>query len=1095
MLNIHLSNRFESLLDLMAVQANKQRGGVFEPVTVIVPSAAVQRAVTLHLADRLGLCANVDFSFPATWIWRQIARTVPGIASASPFDPDVLCWRIHRALGDAELVAGHPRLCAYLDRADDVMRFELAARCASLLEQYVTYRSDWTAQWTAGRLAASERDAPPLPDELWQAALWRRIASELTLTDEHPAQAMLSALEAGRHLDLPTSIHVIGLPSLPPLYVDLLQQLSRWIDVHVYAFNPCRAYWFEVVSARRLSWLASRNQGDLFEQGNRLLADWGRQAQAFLGSLINCGGDAIIDDGLFEPNGADSLLARLQNSILELEELAPSSVVLGPSDRSIVVHSCHSATRELEVLQDYLLGLFADDKTLSPADVLVVTPDLQSIAPLIEAVFGAVPPARRIPFAVTGLPERESNPYSRLLLDLLAFVRSRCGVTELMALVQHEAVARHFGLDEAAFEDIQAWMQASGMHWALDGRHRSELELPASDKYSLDDGLQRLFLGYSLSADTQTPFLERLPATGPEGSASRALGALWTVFETVKRLHDAAAHDRPGNEWCGLMLDALDALATPSRDDMQDLLQLRRSVHSLQEQMTQAAAVDPVPLAVVAAALRVVLEEPSRGAVPSGSITFAPLGSLRGLPYKIVCAIGLNDGSVPSSGSPCEFDLMAQRPRAGDRQRRADDRNIFLDLLLAARERLYLSHVGRSVRDNARIPPSILVSELLDVLIAAVALDKPQARERLVVEHPLQPFSPLCFTAEHPRLRSFNQEYAQALRLASRATPVPLGAAAADDDDNDEEAAWDPRAPFFSQALAPADDVWRDVPLAHLLEFFRNPSRFLLRRRMAIELPRPQELLDDDEPLLPDFDQRAALAQRLLPHAMAGLAGDELKTLALAGVEYPGGAMGERQIEAEIARVRDYADRVRIDTMDPVLPPRRIEIALDIDGLTWRVHGDYADLRSQGLVRHRYDDTRIGDYLSGWLHHLLICADAPAGALPVTRWHSRDGSYRFDDVVDPRQTLAALVRLYARGLRRPLHFFPKSAWEYVLENEDLGKAQAKWKVTAFRPYAEGADPAYTLALRGVADPLDNEFTECAKTVFGPLRACLRDPRL
>ena len=102
MLNIHLSNRFESWLDLLAARAREHRGDVFTPMTVIVPSAAIQRAVTLHLARRLGVCAHVDFSFPAAWIWRQIARAIPGIASASPFDPDVLAWRVYRALGDAE---------------------------------------------------------------------------------------------------------------------------------------------------------------------------------------------------------------------------------------------------------------------------------------------------------------------------------------------------------------------------------------------------------------------------------------------------------------------------------------------------------------------------------------------------------------------------------------------------------------------------------------------------------------------------------------------------------------------------------------------------------------------------------------------------------------------------------------------------------------------------------------------------------------------------------------------------------------------------------------------------------------------------------
>ena len=157
MLNIRLSNRFESLLDLLAAQAREQRGDVFVPMTVVVPSAAVQRAATLHLAEQLGVCANVDFNYPATWIWRQIARAVPGIASESPFNPDVLVWRVYRALGDADFVAAHPRLAAYLERSDDVMRFELAARSASLLEQYITYRPDWMARWAAGQMAVCHR--------------------------------------------------------------------------------------------------------------------------------------------------------------------------------------------------------------------------------------------------------------------------------------------------------------------------------------------------------------------------------------------------------------------------------------------------------------------------------------------------------------------------------------------------------------------------------------------------------------------------------------------------------------------------------------------------------------------------------------------------------------------------------------------------------------------------------------------------------------------------------------------------------------------------------------------------------------------------
>jgi exodeoxyribonuclease V gamma subunit len=170
-------------------------------------------------------------------------------------------------------------------------------------------------------------------------------------------------------------------------------------------------------------------------------------------------------------------------------------------------------------------------------------------------------------------------------------------------------------------------------------------------------------------------------------------------------------------------------------------------------------------------------------------------------------------------------------------------------------------------------------------------------------------------------------------------------------------------------------------------------------------------------------------------------------------------------------------------------------VAIDVEGVPWRVHTDIADLRRTGLVRHRYGDTMPADYLAGWLHHLLLCAAAPAGADSVTRWHSRDGTYRLPPVTNPTGILRSLLRLYAHGLREPLHFFPKSAWTYVREDGNLERAEAKWKVTAIRRYTEGADPAYRLALRGVANPLDAAFTACADTVYTPLLACIEDVRL
>jgi exodeoxyribonuclease V gamma subunit len=134
------------------------------------------------------------------------------------------------------------------------------------------------------------------------------------------------------------------------------------------------------------------------------------------------------------------------------------------------------------------------------------------------------------------------------------------------------------------------------------------------------------------------------------------------------------------------------------------------------------------------------------------------------------------------------------------------------------------------------------------------------------------------------------------------------------------------------------------------------------------------------------------------------------------------------------------------------------------------------------------------DYLDGWLSHVFLNLLAPAGVDRATTWHSRDGHYVLPPIDDAKARLEALVRLYRRGLTEPLHFFPRSAWEYACNAGDLNKAAGTWQGHPSRR-GEKDHPSYRLALRGVVDPLAQQFEECAQAVLVPLRACIVDPRL
>lgn len=1164
MLHLHLSNRFEILADelLARLQAERRSGalGPLQPQHVLVPSAAMRRALTLAAARTHGVCAHIEFGFLAQWLWRQVAHGVPRVAEESPFAAPLTTWRIYTAFDDEAWWRRHPRLARYLAGADAVMRHDLAGTTAALFDQYSTYRPEWLAAWDDGRsVLPPTAGAAALADEAWQADLWRRLAAELAPASLHPGEAFQQALAVPHDRPprpLPPSAHLFGMPSMPPLYLPWLERLGTWMDLHLYVLDPCEAYWYEIVDPRRLAHLAGRQArrgattGDesYHETGNRLLAAWGRQTQAHLDLLLDRL-HQVQDHARFAPHPGHHLLAAFQNGVLALEELPAASVA--PDDSSIEIHRCHSLTRELEVLHDRLLSLFAADPSLQPGDVLVVTPDLPAAAPVIEAVFSTVAPARRLPFQLTGLPRSRASQPARTLLQLLALVASRFAVSEVFGLLQQPLVARCVGLAPDELDTVQRWLLEAGVHWGLDAAQRAAAEVPtdpqAPGRHSLADGLDRLFLGYALptggAAPVHLPGLgpqPRLPAGTAQGSDAALLGRLHRFTQQLSRLRQATAAPLAPAAWGALTLRALDdfldarppagAAGGPEADEallaQADLQELRHEVQALVATLEAAgASALPLPLAVWRRTLEAALDDPARGGVPGGGITFSAMASLRGLPFRVVAMVGMNDGAYPTANRPPEFDLLAREPRRGDRQRRLDERNVFLDLLLAARDRVLISYTGRHVRDNAALPPSVLVAELIDALAPArAASDAPadiqRARADWLVDHPLQAFSPDAFdpTADERR-RSHDTELRDALAAGlqarsataaelARRSAAALHAAEASDADGGDAADGDEAAalsagfvapPFFPAPLRapvpaelPASGQPRELHLEQLVEFLRHPCRYLLRRRLGLQLFDDEVVLDDAEPFVANRRARRALAERLLPALLAGADGTALAELARAGQELPAGPLGELECTRELARLHPYAATLRAEQAHPCLPTLPIVLTVPVHGQPWRLTGGLADLRPAGLVRGRCDELSARDVIDAWVPHLFLNAalasgHAGAGCEGITRWHALDGVLHLQPVGDAAARLATLVALFERGQHEPLHFFPRSAWVWVTQGP--AKARQAWLGSGFQR-GESQDAAYQIALRGqpVLGALDDEFAALADTVFAPVVA-------
>jgi exodeoxyribonuclease V gamma subunit len=1128
MLHLHFSNRYERLRHKLLERLDRTPVDPFVAQQIIVPNTALRRDLTLAAAERYGIVANLQFGYLAQWLWRQIGR-VTHVAEDSPFAAPVLTWRVYQTLEESNWMRAHPRLQAWLQESDDVMRLEFAQKVAGLLESYVTYRPFWLERWQQGLPAGPAHASPDaLADQAWQADLWRRLNAQLALPTQDPVKAFIAALshmspEEAQSLGLPTEAHVFALPAIAPLHLDLLRALGQVCTLHLYVLNPCEAFWFDLLAPRTLTWLKQRGGASSsagHEAGHALLNAWGTQTQAHVGLLIDRFGEHMTDDADFEAPEGHSLLAQLQTSILTLAPLEPGSITLAPTDRSLEVRVCHSLTRELEVLHDGLLGLFAGDDpglpALKPWEVLVVTPDLESAAPLIEGVFGSIPDARRIDWTITGRARSRVHAPASALLAVLALIGSRVTASAVFSVLQHDTVARRFGLDEAGLQQIHTWMRSSGFRWAFDADHLTRLNLPAHAAHTLESALSRLFLGYALPDASPAPFQGQLPSGGAQGQAAQALGRLWRFTQSLRALRDRTSRPHSPDAWRTVLDDALNTFIAPQDDQLDDWRELRNTLHQLVTQMHTGGLTQAVSLPVVRSALQTLLDDPARGGVPSGAVTFTSMSALRALPYRVVCVIGLNDGSFPGTQAPAEFDLIALQPQPGDRQRRIDDRNLFLDLLLSARHMLYLSYTGHSIRDNTPLPPSVLISELLETVTQATAAE--QARTQLVVHHTLQPFASEAFappaSGADPRLQSFNTELAGALkaRLAgpqqiTSTQPNAIEAANAPRPGNDPDSADSPdildapdspdedgpdpdepsQAPaFFVSPLPPPDPAWRSVPIERLIAFFRHPARALLTHRLGLSLANSQDALEDDEPFIVTGAARRSLAARLLPAMLQGQTAQQLHTAARAGLELPAGALGEQALSTELTALEAFAERVRAARHAPLLPAQSVQWSCTLGGESWQITAHLTDLRDCGVLAWRYAPLRATDRLSAWITLLVAGAQPPAGMAPQALFIAQDGLLQLQMPQDPTAHLQRLLALYRQGLSEPLPVFPQTAWAFMDSGERLSEARKIWAPHQDRGWSESQDPAWRLALRGRSDPLDHRFIALAREVFGPL---------
>lgn len=1045
-LHFHRAERTDLLADGLGALLANPLAEPFAEELVIVPAKGVERWLSQRLSHILGrgtgqdgVCAGISFRNP-----RSLIAEITGTADDDPWHPDLLVWPLLEVIDascDDDWCKPLATHLGHFEAGEERelrmgRRYAVARRLAGLFASYARQRPQLLIDWENG-------DHDKITADLeWQPHLWRAVLDRVDADPPHMRHAKTIATLQELPTNLPERLSLFGHTRLPCTEIEVLEALSTHHDLHLWLPHPSDTLWQSLAGVH--GQISRRDDTSHREVGHPLLATLGRDLRELQRGLPP---DPQTDEYLLGSAGAhdrpDTLLGWLQADITA-NEVRRDGRTLHPDDRSVQVHSCHGPARQIDVLREVLLGLLADDDTLEPRDILVMCPDIETYAPLIVAGFGlgdmikGVHPAHKLRVRLADRSLVQTNPLLGAASQLLALAGGRVTSSEVLNLAQAAPVRARFGFTDDNLEDITRWVRQANIRWGFDRDHRKPYGVDFIQN-TWRFGIDRVLAGVAMSDDSRAWIDTTLPLDDVSSNRVELAGQLAEYIDRLEHVVDSLTGAKPLRQWLTALEDAISLLARVDDDDAWQISQLQREFADVLNNAGPRAATHMRLPDIRALLDRHLAGRPTRANFRTGTLTVCTMVPMRSVPHRVVCLVGLDDGVFPRLGVVDGDDVLARDPMTGERDIRSEDRQLLLDAIGAATEKLVVTYTGANEYSGQERPPAVPLAELLDTLDLTT---ENKVRDTIVVKHPLQPFdtrnvipgtliSGKPFTFDSTVLNAANA------RLGDRAD----------------------KPSFISGPLPapPADDV----VLADLAAFFRDPVKGFYR---ALDYTLPWEVdgVEDAMPVDINALEEWTVGDRMLDDMRHDMEPAQARDAEWRRGTLPPGRLGWRratEICEQASLLADAARGYRRAKADAV------DVDIDLGGR--RLTGTVSPVLGDRLVSVTYSKLDGRHLLQSWIPLLALLAHDPSrdwAAVCIGR--ARRGTTPQQDMLRRPATpavelLADLVAMYDAGRREPLPLPPKTsyAWACARHSHSDPEQAARYRWATNRYPGEDQDPA------------------------------------
>lgn len=836
-LSVYLSNDIEKLAQKLNENIYSHNENIFNTEYIVVQTEGLRRWLGISMAESSGIFTNFKFISPNELVNELIRSAF--LKSSDIYDTENLRWIIYFILDDPQFEELFPHISNYY-KSDTLKRLQIATTLADLYDQYSFYRQDYIVKWNKNEYALSGTDLEF--HEKWQFWIWNKIKEQQGFKGNDKVsvrEELLDKLEHDQefitHLKSKfIRISLFGFSSFTQFHIDIfLKLVNITSNLDFYMFNPApEVFWLQDISEKskvRIEKLFRKNPQHLgLNVGNQLLMNYGKMAQYFYLMLFEYDDfiNAIDNESLLSVPERTTLLNRIKYDIYnnipyEIRDKIPAELI---KDGSVSVASCYTILREVESLYNYVLQLF-EIEMYEPKDIIVMVSDIDLYTPYIQAVFDNAP--YNVPFSIADRSFRGKDNIIGILNQILSLSYEDLSSEDVIQLLEFEPIRQKYGINNIAM--IRTIIDQALIRTGVTGNQSDETFL-----VSWNYGMEKILLGYAIktsemiySAGHNFPII---PLDLIEGEYAEQAFRLKVFVDDLTEMLLERNTPRTLADWKMHIRSVTEKMFYPDESNSEVMTNIRskfdpenHEIHSIRDKKIKYEVFfngffDSLYL------------NTRKGNFITGSLTFCSMVPMRSIPFKVVALLGLNKNIFPRKSRDISFNLIGAEKRKGDRDLRISDKYLFLESMLSAQEKIYLSYIGQDVKTKTEIPPSPVIDELLDYIAESSDIN---VRNEILVRHPLH---------------VYNKKYFEGGKLYSYL------------DFQTETSTTDY---FINEKISPPNGH-KTIDIKYLITFFTKPLETYFNRTLKIRYEDKKLLLDDSEVFLPDKLQDYYIRNKIL---------------------------------------------------------------------------------------------------------------------------------------------------------------------------------------------------------------------------------------